>query len=383
MRLRKLIYGRINGNFRTNVKLSVEFSLPNDDGFIRQVEATREIIVSCAAIGSPLLLMRSGIGDKNELEKHGIECLVNNPNVGRNLEDHLAFFTICPAKQGKESDLKSVNKKTAENLPGAFPALHDWILHGNGPLASSALDTQCFFRTGLNLDMPFPDAQIQGFVSPGHYDLWFNNIRIPPEDYIPQRLLADDGEGFIFVNTLLHPKSKGYIELTSKDPQVHPKIHANYLLEEEDLDTLVAICLKSVDIAKNMDLLGPPVIPKDLQYLPLESKELWAEMCRRYATTLYHPTSTCKMGLVCNSDLTVKGVTGLRIADASVMPHIVSGNTNCPSIMIGERAADFIASTHRLSLGGLQPEKPQIFTMNNLLLGTVALAAGMKLISKM
>jgi choline dehydrogenase-like flavoprotein len=189
-------------------------------------------------------------------------------------------------------------------------------------------------------------------------DLFQKNLRFADLRHHPAEMMGDSGEGFIFVATLLHPHSKGYVELRSKDPRDSPRIFANYFVDERDLEALAKICVKSVEIVGKMDLAGEIMIPADLKHLPTDSVQLWKEMCRRYATTLYHPTSTCKMRAVVNSDLTVKGVRGLRVADASVMPHVTSGNTNCPSILIGEICADIIAHQHKLSLGGPQPEPP-------------------------
>ena len=138
--------------------------------------------MSSSAVGSPLLLMRSGVGDKDTLGKHQIPCIVNNPNVGRHLEDHAMLPILVTCKKGKEKLLKSVNKGNAEAMPGALPALIEWGLHGSGNLASSAYDANYLFRTGLNPDYDFPDGQIGLFCSNGGADLWckFQSLRSEP-----------------------------------------------------------------------------------------------------------------------------------------------------------------------------------------------------------
>jgi choline dehydrogenase len=369
----RVLFKKVNG---VPQAYAVEYSLP--DGAKRVVECLKEVIVSCSAVGTPALLMRSGIGAKQDLARFQIESVVDNPEVGRNLEDHVFLPILVSCKKGKEQAMRSVNKGNAENIPGALPALTEWARQGTGLLASSAYDATYFFKTGVNETSPLPDAQIGLFVSPANSDLFQKNLRFADMRHHPAEMMGDDGEGFIFVSTLLHPFSKGYVELKSKDPKQSPRIFPNYFVDERDLEALARICVKSVALARNMELAGEVMIPADLKHLPLDSVQLWKEMCRRYATTLYHPASTCKMGAVTNSDLTVKGVRGLRVADASVMPHVTSGNTNAPSILVGEVCADIIAEVYRLTLGGPQPEAPSpISTLAKIagVAGAVALVA--------
>jgi choline dehydrogenase len=360
---------------------AVEYSL--QDGATRVVECKREIIISCSSVGSPAVLLRSGIGPKEDLAKHRIQTVVDNPEVGKSLEDHPFLAVVVQCRKGKETQLQSVNKANAENMPGALPALTEWATKGTGIMASSAYDATYFFKTGVSPELNFPDGQVGLFVSPANSDLYQKNLRWKDREHIPAETQADNGEGLIFVNTLLHPHSKGAIELRSVNPKESPKIVANYFLDERDLEALAKICARSMEIKEKMETAGDVCIPADLKHLPLHSVELWKEMSRRYASTLYHPTSSCKMGLVVNSDLTVKGVQGLRVADASVMPHVTSGNTNCPSMLIGEMCADFIAQDHRLSLGGPQPIPHQPSLPTLLLIGGIGAYSMMKLRSKM
>lgn len=178
-------------------------------------------------------------------------------------------------------------------------------------------------------------------------EFYKRNGRIDPQGYIPPEMLRNDAEGFLMVSILLHPYSAGSITLRSADYREAPVINPNYLADERDLVTLATGALQCVQLAKQMGHLNI-ALPEDLRHFPTDSLELWKIMTKRYCSTLYHPTSTCAMGVVCDSSLRVKGVQGLRVADASVFPHITSGNTNAPSIMVGEMAADFIKTTHNL-----------------------------------
>jgi choline dehydrogenase len=160
-------------------------------------------------------------------------------------------------------------------------------------------------------------------------------------------MLKNDAEGFLMVSILLHPYSKGSITLRSNDYVDSPVINANYLDDERDIVTLATGALQCVQLAKQMGHHNI-VLPEDLRHLPCDQLDVWKIMTKRYCSTLYHPTTTCAMGIVCDSSLRVKGVQGLRVADASVFPHITSGNTNAPSIMVGEMAADFIKKEYDL-----------------------------------
>ena len=164
---------------------------------------------------------------------------------------------------------------------------------------------------------------------------------------VPEKLLQDDAEGFVLLSIVLHPYSTGSVTLRSANFLDAPVIDANYLSDERDMITLATGAVQCVKLAKQMGHHNI-VLPLDMQHYPTDSLELWKIMARRYCSTLYHPTSTCAMGSVCDSSLRVKGVNGLRVADASVFPHLTSGNTNAPSIMVGEMASDIIKSAYNL-----------------------------------
>lgn len=178
-------------------------------------------------------------------------------------------------------------------------------------------------------------------------EFYRKNGNLDPTGYVPAEMLQDDSEGFLLFSILLHPYSTGSITLRSADFTDAPVIHANYLADERDVDTLAAGAVQCVKLAKQMGHRNI-ALPNDLKHMNVESPEVWRIMIRRYSGTLYHPTTTCAMGVVCDSSLCVRGVRGLRVADASVFPHITSGNTNAPSIMVGEMAALFIKEKYNL-----------------------------------
>ena len=177
---------------------------------------------------------------------------------------------------------------------------------------------------------------------------WKRNARIDPATFpIPPSLLRDDAEGFIVLSILLHPFSKGNIELRSANYMHAPVIHPGYLLDERDVETLAAGAVEAVRVTHGMGYKDI-VMAKDLSHLDVVSMDYWRAVVRRYASTLYHPCGTCAMGKVVDSRLRVLGVRKLRVADASVFPHLTSGNTNAPAIMVGEMAADIIKQDYGL-----------------------------------
>lgn len=166
-----------------------------------------------------------------------------------------------------------------------------------------------------------------------------------PTDVFPSDIWDPAVEGFIVVPTLLHPRSTGQITLRSKNPLDKPVIEPGYLSDPRDVDTLAAIVMYAFDIVKNLNL-GDPILTSIFDGQPL-STDLCKEVIRAHASTIYHPTSTLAMGKVLDSSLRVLGVKGLRVADASAFPHVTSGNTNAPSIMIGEMAASIIRAEYQ------------------------------------
>jgi choline dehydrogenase len=200
-----------------------------------------------------------------------------------------------------------------------------------GPLSSNVAEAGGYVRT--RPELPLPDLQF--FFTP----TWF----------IEHGFVQPEGHGFAFVPTLLLPESRGSICLRSRDPREHPVIQPNYLTSEADLETLVAGFKIMRPLAATKALA--PFVGKEFEPGPqVHSDEDIRAFIRNRAETLYHPVGTCKMGVdslaVVDPQLRVHGIQGLRVADASIMPLIPNGNTNAPSIMIGEKAADLLQTTH-------------------------------------
>jgi len=333
-----------NGPIATGVQLHLRRGSRSEN--CATVRARKEVIVSSSAVGSPKLLMLSGIGPREELQKHQIPCIADLP-VGQNLLDHTMIGVIVNANDPPKRNIGTVNRYKAECMPQALGPLSEWLMHGTGCLASSAYDFGMFYKTGLNPDIPFPDIQLGGICGLFPEEFYFKNGNFDPAGFVPDEMLRDDAEGFLMVSILLHPYSKGSITLRSADYLDAPVINANYLADERDMVTVATGAQQCVRLAKQMGHHNI-TLPEDLRHHATDSLELWKIMARRYSSTLYHPTTTCAMGSVCDSSLRVKGIRGLRVADASVFPHITSGNTNAPSIMVGEMAAEFIKSEHNL-----------------------------------
>ena len=351
------------------------------DGTQHQITAAREVILSAGAVGSPQILMLSGIGPKRELEAVDIPCRHELPGVGKNLKDHLHCALFFPApgigvpvaevgvSAGPDALRAPAGPLPADpaddvNLPPELAGLKaeaerrvtEWMTTGAGLVSSSLYDAVAFYATGLGDDHSH-DAQI-GYVPCG-YDasLLGDRFRMDLDAYFddPAKTLAPDQANMILLANPVLPRSKGEIVLASADPAAAPIIRMNYLTDPHDLKVMVSIMRKALDIAANWpgDVKpGPLNVPRALArkhgYVPGEppSDALLENMALHYATTVYHLCATCRIGDVVDPDLRVRGVANLRVADASVMPDIISGNTNAAAIMIGEKAAEMIATDH-------------------------------------
>ncbi|HKK74803.1 MAG TPA: GMC family oxidoreductase N-terminal domain-containing protein [Saprospiraceae bacterium] len=291
-----------------------------------EVVCRKEIILCAGAIHSPQLLMLSGIGDPDELKRQGIDCKVVLPGVGKNLQDHLFFPVAASAKkqQGANHYLRPIAK---------FSALLQYFLTKRGPFSSGPLAAGAF----LNLNRPDDPVDFQLHFTPFHlgpdynYDM-YDRSTFPRYD------------GFTILPSLLQPKSRGVVQLASADPKATPLIDPNFLAEAEDLDSLVKGAKVAINILKQ-DAFVPYL--KDWELLMPDADEIQIrEHILRTVETIYHPSGTCKMGLdemaVVDPKLRVRGVDQLRVADASIMPKIIRGNTNAPVYMIGEKAADLV-----------------------------------------
>jgi len=270
------------------------------------------------AINSPQILMISGIGPGAHLAEHGIEVKVESPGVGANLQDHPYTPMIWHTRD--TTDLAELN-----NLRNFLR----WKTRGAGPLTSNIAETGGFWRT--RPELPAPDMQAHAVPTGIYGDGWHE-----PHSRMTTVLA-----------TLVEVRSRGTIRLRSADPRWHPEIDAAYFDDQSDLDAMLAGCRRIFDIAQ----AGPfsRLLDRPWELTATPSDEDLVEHIRTWSQTTFHPTSTCAMGTgedaVVDPELRVNGVEGLRVVDASVMPTVVRGNTNAPTIMIAEKAADLIRSS--------------------------------------
>jgi choline dehydrogenase len=278
-------------------------------GEVEELRAEREVIVSAGTYQSPVLLMLSGIGPAEDLERFAIDVRADLP-VGHNLQDH------CMAQVNYLTDETSLfGAVTPENI-----ALLE--SEGRGPLSSNIPEAGAFFRTRPGLDAP--DVEF-------HY---------APSLFYDEGLTAPHDHGYCFGPVVIKPTSRGRVTLRAPLPDSKPCIVNNFLTTEEDRQSMIAGMRIALEIAEQ-DVLQ--AVEREPFSVPAsDSEEDIMEFVKRAAQTVYHPTSTCAMGSVVDSQLRVMGVEGLRVVDASVMPTITRGNTNAPTIMIAEKAADLI-----------------------------------------
>jgi choline dehydrogenase len=355
------------------------------DGATHTISADREVVLSAGAIGSPHILMLSGIGPRRELEAAGVGCQLDAPDVGKHLKDHLQVALFFPAagvgvsmtqlgiSLGPDA-LRAPNGPLPAdpaddaNMPDELKALKqeaerrvaEWATTGRSLVSSSLYEACAWFSTGLG-DHHTHDAQI-GFFCCGYTpDLWRWVLRVDPDEYFddPAQRLGPDAESMIVLANPVQPHSEGEIVLTSPDPAVHPDIRMNYFDDPHDMQVMIATLRKALEVVANWPghreigpLLVPPALAAKHSYSPGDtpSDDLLEDLALHYAWTVYHPTSTCRIGSVVDERLRVAGVAGLRVADASVMPDVVSGNTNAACIMIGEKGAEMIAADHGVKL---------------------------------
>ena len=354
------------------------------DGRTRTIHADREVVVSAGTIGSPQLLLLSGIGPREELASVGVECMLDNPHVGKHLKDHLHVPLVFPApgvaltmteiaiSLGPDALRAPAGPLPADpadddGLPPELLALKaeaerrvtEWATTGQGLASSSLYDAVAFFSTGLG-DLHTHDAQI-GLLACGYTpDIWKHLFRIDPAAYFedPDVALSPDAETIVVLPNPVQPHSEGEVRLVSNDVADAPRIDLNYLADPHDVTVMVAVMRRALEIVEHWPAaaVGPLMVPPALAEAhghtrgDAPSDALLEDLARHYALTVYHETSTCRMGSVVDAELRVIGVARLRVADASVMPTVVSGNINAATIMIGERAAEFIAADHGMTL---------------------------------
>ena len=293
-----------------------------EDGEEFTLNATKEVLLSSGAFGSPQVLLRSGIGPEQEITKHGIEHKVELPGVGKNLQDHIDYL--------------SVHKYKSLNLFGfslgtiflKYPyELIKYLLIKTGMFTSTVAEAGGFIRS--RNDITVPDIQLHFapgmVVDHGRESVW--------------------GTGLSCHTCLLRPKSRGEVTLQSADPTDDPKIDPKFLSHPDDMRDMVAGYKKMMKVM-NKEPLSKYTSGHVQRPVDLDNDEDIEQAIREDADTVYHPVGTCKMGgdemSVVNERLKVHKVSGLRVIDASIMPTLVGGNTNAPTIMIGEKASDMI-----------------------------------------
>ncbi|HSM40149.1 MAG TPA: GMC oxidoreductase, partial [Afifellaceae bacterium] len=290
-------------------------------GRLRRADAAGEMILCGGAINSPQLLELSGVGNGELLQSLGIPVVHDAPMVGENLQDHLQVRMVMRAKQRG-----TWNEETA-SLSGRIRMALRYALLRKGPLAVSAGYAAAFFKTREELAVP--DIQV-------HFLLFST-------DKMGEKLHSFPG--FTASVCQLRPESRGSIHVESADPFRPPSIRANYLTAQLDRDTKVA-GLKTLREILHAPALRPFVAEEVHPGPDVTSDGDLLAFCRQVASTVYHPTSTCAMGpepdAVVTPELKVNGIGNLRVVDASVMPRLISGNTNAPVIMIAEKASDMI-----------------------------------------
>jgi choline dehydrogenase len=294
------------------------------DGQDHRLRAEREIVLSGGAYNTPQLLLLSGIGPADELRELGVEVVHDLPGVGRNLQDHPSIGIVAAA----DREVTLTNELRFDRLT---LSVLEWLASGKGRIANMPVIANGWIKTRPELERPDAQCLFQPtsiFARP-----WFPGVKKPAPDVVAMACV------------LLRPEGRGWVKLASGDPRQPPRILSNVLSTENDRAFFRRIIPQIREIFATSplaDVIHGEVMPGPDVRTP-EEIDAWV---RSIIGTAMHAAGSCAMGTgpeaVCDAKLRVRGIEGLRIADASVMPRIVGGNTNAASIMIGEKAADLI-----------------------------------------
>jgi len=289
------------------------------------IAASAEVIVACGAFGSPQLLLCSGIGPAAHLKEAGVDVVFDSPEVGENLQDHIDYTINRKVKD------KSLFGTDLRMVVDATKAFIEYNRDGHGMFTTNVAESGGFYKSSD--DLTRPDIQVHfctGLVV----------------DHGRRKLMA---RGLSVHTCVLRPKSRGTVKIANGDMRNVPLIDPNFLDHPDDLQTLIRGVNKAVEILAQEAMRPYHGLGLD-GATGAETGEALIPLIREHADTIYHPVGTCRMGsddrAVVDAQLRVRGVEGLRIADASIMPSLISGNTQAPSSMIGERAADFIRQSN-------------------------------------
>ncbi|MEO7855362.1 MAG: choline dehydrogenase [Rubrivivax sp.] len=291
-------------------------------GQLQQLKASREVLLCAGALQSPQILMLSGIGEASQLKQHGLAVVHDLPGVGANLHDHVDVVLGYDAPH--LTDLFGLSFKF---VPRAIRGIFEWRNQRSGMLTTNFGEAGGFIKSRPG--EATPDLQLHFVIG----------------KLVNHGRTTVFGHGYSCHVCLLRPLSRGSVKLASADPAAAPRIDPNFLGERDDVERLVrgVKALRKIMQQPALADLGAKEMPASANALDDVQIE---QMIRNNADTIYHPVGTCRMGNgpmdVVDSQLRVHGLQGLRVVDASIMPRLISGNTNAPTIMIGEKAADMI-----------------------------------------
>lgn len=301
--------------------VGVEYSI---GGARRAVNAGSEVLVTSGAIGTPKLMMLSGVGPADHLRGHGIEVIEDLPGVGQNLNDHFGIDIVAELK-GHDS-LDRYNK-----LPWMLWAGIQYTLFKTGPITSNVVEGGAFWHSSADRRGSAPDLQFHFLAGAG------------AEAGVPS--VPKGSSGITLNSYTLRPKARGSVTLRSSDPRDNPIVDPNFLGHPDDLK----VSVEGVRISR--EIFDQPSLRKFIKKVRFPDANVRTQAdfeayARQYGRTSYHPTCTCKMGKdamsVVDAQLRVRGLDGIRICDSSVMPSLVGSNTNAATIMIGEHASDLV-----------------------------------------